>query len=45
MTTVGGTEVGLPTKIFMITKEEVNILERCLKTGLQKIYQEKYITY
>ena len=29
----------------MITKEESNMIERCLKTGLHVIYQEKYITY
>jgi hypothetical protein len=29
----------------MITREESNMLERCLKTGLHIIYQEKYITY
>ena len=29
----------------MITKEESNMLERCLKTGLHIIYQEKYITF
>ena len=27
----------------MITKEESNMLERCFKTGLHIIYQEKYI--
>ena len=29
----------------MITREESNMLERCLKTGLHVIYQEKYITF
>ena len=29
----------------LITKEESNMIERCLKTGLHVIYQEKYITY
>ena len=29
----------------MITKEESNMLERCFKTGLHIIYQEKYITF
>ena len=29
----------------MITKEESNMLERCLKTGLHIIYQEQYITF
>jgi hypothetical protein len=29
----------------MITKEESNMLERCLKTGLHIIYQERYITF
>ena len=28
-----------------ITKEENNMLERCLKTGLNIIYQEQYITF
>ena len=29
----------------MITKEESNMLERCLNTGLHIIYQEKYIIF
>ena len=29
----------------MITQEESNMLERCLKTGLHIIYQERYITF
>ena len=29
----------------MITKAESNMLERCLKTGLHIIYQEKYLSF
>ena len=29
----------------MITKEESNMLERCLKTGIHVIYQDRYITF
>ena len=29
----------------MITKEESNMLERCLKTGLHIIYQDRYISF
>ena len=29
----------------MITKDESNMLERCLKTGLHIIYQENYFIY
>ena len=29
----------------MITKVESNMLERCLKTGLHIIYQDKYLSF
>ena len=38
-------EVGVPYWGPMITMNESNMLERCLKTGLHIILQEKYISY
>ena len=38
-------EVGVPWWGPMITKQESNMLERVLKTGLHIIFQEKYINF
>ena len=38
-------EVGVPYWGPMITVNESNMLERCMKTGLHIILQDKYITY
>ena len=38
-------EVSVPFWGPMITKNESNMLERCLKTGLHIIYQEQYVNF
>ena len=38
-------EVGVPFWAPMITQSESNMLERCLKTGLHIILQDKYLSF